>query len=70
MAVDSQNDFVSAIQRGHLFLPLTQRSHTMNTVIDTPDFAAIKQRQQATWASGDYAVIGTTLGSAEQRVIQ
>jgi SAM-dependent methyltransferase len=26
-----------------------------------PDFAAIKQRQQATWASGDYAVIGTTL---------
>ena len=27
----------------------------------TPDLAAIKQRQQATWASGDYAVIGTTL---------
>ncbi|WBY02025.1 class I SAM-dependent methyltransferase [Ramlibacter tataouinensis] len=27
----------------------------------TPDYAAIKQRQQATWASGDYAVIGTTL---------
>ncbi len=27
----------------------------------TPDFEAIKQRQQATWASGDYAVIGTTL---------
>jgi ubiquinone/menaquinone biosynthesis C-methylase UbiE len=26
-----------------------------------PDFAAIKSRQQATWASGDYAVIGTTL---------
>src|SRR5512134_2962141 len=26
-----------------------------------PDFAAIKQRQQATWASGDYAVIGTSL---------
>jgi SAM-dependent methyltransferase len=26
-----------------------------------PDFAAIKQRQQAVWASGDYAVIGTTL---------
>jgi len=25
------------------------------------DWAAIKQRQQATWASGDYAVIGTTL---------
>lgn len=27
----------------------------------TPDIAAIKKRQQATWASGDYAVIGTTL---------
>jgi ubiquinone/menaquinone biosynthesis C-methylase UbiE len=26
-----------------------------------PDLDAIKQRQQATWASGDYAVIGTTL---------
>ena len=35
----------------------------MNTVIDKtdPDFTAIKQRQQAAWASGDYAVIGTTL---------
>lgn len=28
---------------------------------DTPDFGAIEQRQQATWGSGDYAVIGTTL---------
>ena len=27
----------------------------------SPDLAAIKTRQQATWASGDYAVIGTTL---------
>ena len=26
-----------------------------------PDLAAIKKRQQATWASGDFAVIGTTL---------
>lgn len=25
------------------------------------DFDAIKQRQQATWASGDFAIIGTTL---------
>ncbi|MBL8698654.1 MAG: methyltransferase domain-containing protein [Alphaproteobacteria bacterium] len=37
----------------------------MTTLLDSPpvapDFAAIKQRQQATWASGDYAVIGTTL---------
>ncbi len=37
----------------------------MSSVIDTPavspDFAAIKQKQQATWASGDYAIVGTTL---------
>jgi len=26
-----------------------------------PDLSAIKTKQQATWASGDYAVIGTTL---------
>ena len=26
-----------------------------------PDFTTIKQRQQATWSAGDYAVIGTTL---------
>lgn len=25
------------------------------------DFTALKQRQQATWASGDFAIIGTTL---------
>ncbi|HSQ80561.1 MAG TPA: class I SAM-dependent methyltransferase [Casimicrobiaceae bacterium] len=37
----------------------------MSTVLATraaaPDFAAIKNRQQATWASGDFAIIGTTL---------
>src|SRR5215470_10364488 len=27
----------------------------------TPDFEAIKKKQQTTWASGDFAVIGTTL---------
>ena len=26
-----------------------------------PDYAAVKARQQATWSSGDYAVVGTTL---------
>ncbi len=29
--------------------------------VATPNLAAIKQRQQATWASGDYAIVGTTL---------
>jgi ubiquinone/menaquinone biosynthesis C-methylase UbiE len=27
----------------------------------TPDLAIVKQRQQAAWSSGDYAVVGTTL---------
>ena len=31
------------------------------TTPSTPDLATIKQRQQATWASGDFAVVGTTL---------
>jgi SAM-dependent methyltransferase len=34
---------------------------TLDTPTTTPDFAAIKTRQQAAWASGDYAVVGTTL---------
>ena len=31
------------------------------TTLTSEDLEAIKGRQQATWASGDYAVIGTTL---------
>lgn len=27
----------------------------------TPNYAAIKQRQRATWASGDFAIVGVTL---------
>ena len=30
-------------------------------IILTPDYAAIKAKQNAAWASGDYARIGTTL---------
>jgi ubiquinone/menaquinone biosynthesis C-methylase UbiE len=33
----------------------------MTATTAAPDFAAVKQRQQATWAAGDYAVVGTTL---------
>jgi SAM-dependent methyltransferase len=33
----------------------------MSTTASTIDYDAIKTRQRATWASGDYAVIGTTL---------
>ena len=42
-------------------LALEERAAAKAAPIPTPDFAAIKQRQQATWASGDFAVIGTTL---------
>ena len=34
---------------------------TTTTSTTTTDFEAIKTKQQATWSSGDYAVIGTTL---------
>lgn len=34
---------------------------TIETVRTPVDFAAIKTRQQAAWASGNYAVVGTTL---------
>ena len=40
---------------------MTALSATVATPQAVPDFAAIKTRQKATWASGDYAVIGTTL---------
>lgn len=36
-------------------------THESTATLATPDFGAIKQRQQATWASGDFAVVGTTL---------
>jgi SAM-dependent methyltransferase len=36
-------------------------SAVLNASAAAPDFAAIKQRQQATWASGDFSVVGTTL---------
>jgi ubiquinone/menaquinone biosynthesis C-methylase UbiE len=36
----------------------------------SPDFRAIKQRQQATWASGDYAVVGTTLQLVGERLVE
>ena len=41
-----------------LTIPATFSAGMANAQID---FNAIKQRQQATWASGDFAIIGTTL---------
>jgi ubiquinone/menaquinone biosynthesis C-methylase UbiE len=33
----------------------------MTAAVAVPNYTAIKQKQQATWASGDFAVVGTTL---------
>lgn len=35
-----------------------------------PDLAAVKIRQQATWAAGDYAMIGTTLQIIGERICE
>ena len=37
------------------------REHPPLQSAPAPDLVAVKQRQQAAWASGDFAVIGTTL---------
>lgn len=43
-------------------MPLTEPLTTPSrAATPLPDFDAIKHKQQATWASGDFAVIGTTL---------
>lgn len=42
----------------------------MTDVITTPDLAAIKQRQQATWASGDYHMIGTPILIVSELLIE
>ena len=41
-----------------------------STPSPAPDFTAIKQRQQATWAAGDYAVVGTTLQIVGERLCE
>lgn len=40
-------------------MQVIEKSSTQSTA--KPDLAAIKARQQATWASGDFGIIGTTL---------
>lgn len=42
----------------------------MSAAVSHPDFAAIKQRQQATWAAGDYSVVGTTLQLVGERLCE
>ncbi|HSU42030.1 MAG TPA: hypothetical protein VLJ38_20765, partial [Polyangiaceae bacterium] len=40
---------------------MDQILHGQPARVNDIDFAAVKARQQAMWASGDFAVIGTTL---------
>ena len=40
------------------------------TATATPDFEAVKARQQAAWASGDYSVVGTTLQIVGERLCE
>ncbi|MGF1621962.1 MAG: class I SAM-dependent methyltransferase [Rhodomicrobiaceae bacterium] len=42
----------------------------MTTETLAPDYAAIKQRQQATWAAGDYSIVGTTLQIVGERLCE
>jgi ubiquinone/menaquinone biosynthesis C-methylase UbiE len=42
----------------------------MTDTTAAPDYAAIKQRQQATWAAGDYCVVGTTLQLVGERLCE
>ena len=41
--------------------PVPASSIALETHINAPDLVALKQRQQATWSSGDYSIIGTKL---------
>lgn len=40
---------------------MTQTTHPTASAPGPADLAAVKQRQQAAWSTGDYAVVGTTL---------
>ena len=42
----------------------------MTAIASAPDLAAIKQRQQATWSSGDYHMIGTQILIVSERLIE
>jgi SAM-dependent methyltransferase len=45
-------------------------SQVLESPAPTPDLAAVKQRQQAIWASGDYSIIGTTLQIVGENLVE
>ena len=42
----------------------------MNATVITPDYTAIKGQQQQAWATGDYAMVGTTLVIISERLCE
>lgn len=42
----------------------------MSTLAPTPDLEAIKQRQRATWGTGDYAMVGTQIIIVSENLIE
>jgi ubiquinone/menaquinone biosynthesis C-methylase UbiE len=79
--IDAPNALACSVSRiagqgtcANLQRSVTRSSHSkgflfMNTITPAaPDYVAIKERQQATWASGDYAVVGTTLQLVGERL--
>ena len=53
-----------------MVVPSGLEETTVTDVTATPDLAAIKQRQQATWASGDYHMIGTQILIVSELLIE
>lgn len=51
-------------------MPFEPEETIVTDVTATPDLAAIKQRQQATWASGDYHMIGTQIQIVSELLIE
>jgi ubiquinone/menaquinone biosynthesis C-methylase UbiE len=49
---------------------MTQATAADPATTPTPDLAAIKTRQQATWASGDYHMIGTQIQIVSELLIE
>jgi ubiquinone/menaquinone biosynthesis C-methylase UbiE len=47
-----------------------KRRESMSVTTLPLDYAAIKQRQQAVWSAGDYAIIGTTLQIVGERLCE
>ena len=44
-------------------------THTLETPMPTPDLAAVKQRQQQAWASGDYHAVAARIVLVAERLV-